>query len=124
MGMITGPAGSASAAPWTDPVSVGGTTLTATTVPAPATLNCSSGIGSTDFSWSAVAGAASYTFHYGSDGSVAKLVAGTSTSVSGLISGGTAWVEANRDFGSVTWTSVPSPTRTYTILLLVLGSCS
>ena len=28
------------------------------------------------------------------------------------ISGGTAWVRVNRGFGSTTWTSAPSPTRT------------
>lgn len=113
-------AGPASAAPWTDPAAVTGTTLTAATVPA-TTLSCGAlGVLSVTFNWTAVPGATSYTVHYGSGGSSTTTTAGTSVTLVAAITGGTAWVVANRDFGSVTWSSVASNTRTYTVAVVSL----
>jgi signal peptidase I len=111
------------AAPWTDPVPISGTTLTAGTIPAPATFTCGGlGLLSVTFNWAAVAGATDYTLHYGSGGSTTVTVTGTSRTIVTAISGGTAWVRANRVFPSTTWTSVASNTRSYTVALVSLCS--
>lgn len=113
----------ASAAFWTDPAPVTGTTLTAYTLPAPATFTCGGlGVLSVSFSWTAVAGATGYTLHYGPGGATTRTVTGTSTTVTSAISGGTAWVVANRSFGSTTWSSVASGTRSYTVAVVSLCS--
>ena len=113
------PAGAA----WGDTVGVAGSTVGTYTVPAPATFTCGTlGVLSVTFNWTAVAGATSYTLHYGSSGSQTKTVTGTSTTVVAAIAGGTAWLQANRDFGATTWTSAPSATRTYTVAVVSLCS--
>ena len=61
-----------------------------------------------------------YTLHYGSGGAQTQTVAGTTATITAAISGGTAWVVANRNFGSTTWTSVASQTRTYTVAVVSL----
>lgn len=110
-----------SAAFWTNDAPVTGTTFTASTVPKPATFTCGAlGVLSVTFNWSAVAGATSYTVHYGSGGALTKAVTGTSTTITSAVSGGTAWVVANRAFGSTTWSSVASNTRSYTVALASL----
>ena len=115
MAVLAGPAGPASATPWTDDVVVSGTTFTAGTVPA-ATFSCFSvGVFSVTFSWTVVSGATSYTLHYGSGGASTLAVSGTSQTITAVISGGTAWVVANHDYGSTVWSSVASNTRTYTV---------
>jgi signal peptidase I len=107
---------SAWAAPWTDSVPVTGGTFTAYAVPPPATFTCGNvGVLSVTFNWTAVAGATNYTLHYGSGGATTVNVTGTSETITSAVSGGTAWVVANRNFGSTTWTSVASNTRTYTV---------
>jgi signal peptidase I len=119
VGLLT--VASPAAAAWTDPVAVTGTTLTAYTVPAPATFTCGGlGVLSVTFNWAAVTGATDYTLHYGAGGATTKTVAGTSTSITAAISGGTAWVVANRNFGSTTWHSVASNTRSYTVAVVSL----
>lgn len=119
--IAAGPA--AQAAPWTDATTISGTTLTAVTVPPPATFTCGGlGVLSVTFTWSAVAGATSYTLHYGSGGSQTATIAGTSATVVAAIAGGTAWVVANRAYGSTTWSSVASTTRTYTVAVVSLCS--
>ena len=111
------------AAPWTNPVTVAGTTLTAGAVAAPATFTCGAlGVLSVQFNWAAVAGATSYTLHYGSGGALTTTTASTTATIVSAISGGTAWVVANRAFGSVTWTSTASSTRTYTVAVVSLCS--
>ncbi len=118
-GQVTG----AWAAPWTDGVAVTGTTLTAGTVATPATFSCGAlGLLSVQFTWSAVAGATNYTLHYGSGGSQTSTVAGTSATLTTAITGGTAWVVANRSFGGVTWSSGASNTRSYTVAVVSLCS--
>jgi len=113
--VLAGPAGPASGAPWTDDVVVSGSAFTAGTVPAP-TFSCFSvGVFAVTFSWTAVSGATSYTLHYGSGGASTLAVAGTSQTINAVISGGTAWVVANHDYGSTVWSSVASNTRTYTV---------
>ena len=98
------------------PVSVSGSSVGTYTVPAPATFTCGAlGVLSVTFNWTAVAGATNYTLHYGAGGALTKAVTGTSTTVVAAISGGTAWLQANRNFGSTTWVSAPSQTRTYTV---------
>lgn len=111
------------AAFWTDSVTVGGTTYTASTIPAPATFTCGAlGVLSVKFNWSAVAGATDYTVHYGSGGASTTTVTGTTVTITSVISGGTAWVQANRNFGSTTWTSAGSNTRSYTVAVVSLCS--
>lgn len=119
--------GTFSAAParaaWTDPVAVSGSTVGTYTVPAPATFTCGGlGVLSVAFNWTAVAGATSYTLHYGAGGAQTKAVTGTSTTVVAAISGGTAWLQANRNYGATTWTSAASATRTYTVAAVSLCS--
>lgn len=112
-------------APWTDTVEVTGTSFAASTVPPPATFTCSGlGIATVTFQWSSVAGATNYTLHYGSGGATTMQVSGTSQTILTLITGGTAWVQANVNFGGVTWTSGPSQTRTYSVFLLAVSTCS
>lgn len=109
------------AVPWTDDVAVTGTTLTAGTIAAPATFTCGAlGLLSVQFNWSAVAGATNYTLYYGSGGSQTATIAGTSATLTAAISGGTAWVVANRAFAGVTWSSAASNTRTYTVAVVSL----
>lgn len=100
-----------------------GTSLSALKVAAPATFDCGLlGVRSVTFNWSAVQGATSYTLHYGQNGTSTRKIAAPSTSaqITTLISGGTAWVEADRDFASTTWTSAPSRTRSYTVAIVSL----
>jgi signal peptidase I len=110
-------------AAWTDGVDVGTSTLSSYTVPVPQNFRCGTlGVLSVQFQWDAVAGATNYTLHFGSGGSSTMTVAGTSQTITAVISGGTAWVNANRSFGSTTWTSANSNTRTYTVAVVSLCS--
>lgn len=121
--MILGPGqvAPAAATPWTDPVTVSGTALTAAVVPPSASFTCGAlGLFSVRFDWTAVAGATNYTLHYGSGGTSTATVTGTSALLTSAISGGTAWVVANRNFGSTTWSSVASTTRSYTVAVVSL----
>lgn len=106
---------------WGDPVSVTGSTVGTYTMPAPATFTCGAlGVLSVTFNWTAVPGATSYTLHHGSGGSLTRTVTGTSTTVVAAVAGGTAWLQANRDFGSTVWTSAPSASRSYTVAIVSL----
>lgn len=108
-------------AAWGDTVAVSGSAVSTYTVPPPATFTCGTlGVLSVTFNWTAVAGATSYTLHYGSGGSQTMTVTGTSATVVAAIAGGTAWLQANRSFGSTTWISVPSTSRTYTVAVVSL----
>jgi signal peptidase I len=110
-------------AAWTDAVGVSGTTLTAYTVPPSPSFTCGSvGVLSVKFNWTAVAGATNYTLHYGSGGATTLNTALTTATITSAISGGTAWVQVNRTFGPVTWTSVASQTRSYTVAAVSLCS--
>jgi hypothetical protein len=101
---------------------VAGGTFTATTVAAP-TLSCGAlGVLSVTFNWTAVPGATDYTLHYGSGGSSTVTTTATTRTIVTAISGGTAWVVANRSFGSTTWSSVASNSRTYTVAVASLCS--
>jgi signal peptidase I len=120
--VLGGPAGPASAAPWTDAVTVSGSTFTAGTVPAP-TLSCGAlGALSVTFNWTSVTGATSYTLHYGSGGASTITTSSTTQTIVTAISGGTAWVVANHDYGSTVWSSVASNTRSYTVAVVSLCS--
>jgi signal peptidase I len=121
MAVLAGPAGPAGAAAWTDPVAISGSTFTAGTVPPPAFDCFAVNVLSVTFAWTAVSGATSYTVHYGSGGSQTASTTNTSYTTVSVISGGTAWVVANRNYGSTTWSSVASNTRSYTVA--VLGFC-
>ena len=108
-------------AAWTDTATAGTSTLTAYTVPTPANFRCGAlGILSVTFLWDAVPGATNYTLHHGIGGALTTTVTGTSHTVVAAISGGTAWVTANRNFGSTTWTSGASNTRGYTVAVVSL----
>lgn len=108
-------------AAFTDTATTTGSTFGTATIAAPATFTCGTlGVLSVTFNWSAVAGATSYTLHYGSSGSQTVTTASTSATVVTAIAGGTAWVTTNRNFGSTTWTSGPSGTRSYTVAVVSL----
>jgi signal peptidase I len=127
LGMVAG-VGAQAKAPWTlaawaDAVGVSGTTLTAYTVPPSPSFTCGAlGILSVKFNWTAVAGATNYTLHYGSGGATTLTTTLTTATITAAISGGTAWVQVNRTFGPVTWTSVASQTRSYTVAVVSLCS--
>ena len=107
-------------AAWTDGVDVGTSTLSTYTVPAP-TLGCGAlGVLSVTFTWAAVSGATNYTLFYNA-GASSTTVAGTSTTITGALNlSSSAWLVANRNFGSTTWTSAKSNTRNYTFLVVSL----
>lgn len=110
-------------AAWTDSVDVGTSTLSTSTVPVPPNFRCGLlGVASVQFQWDSVASATNYTLHYGSGGSQTMTVSGTSQTITTLISGGTAWVNANINYGSTTWTSANSNTRSYTVAAVSLCS--
>ncbi len=112
----------AAAAPWTDQVTIAGSTFGAHTVPAPSTFTCSGlGLGSVRFNWSPVGGATRYRVYYNS-GAASQTYTGTTATISGLIGGNTAWVTTEINYGSTTWVSGPSVTRSYTFLLVSLCS--
>jgi signal peptidase I len=109
-----------SAAAWTDPVDISGTTMTAHTVPAP-TLSCGAlGAFSVTFNWTAVSGATGYQLTAG--GTTYPVQTATTRTIIVAITAGTATVRALHDFGSTTWTSVASNQRTYTVA--VVSVCS
>ncbi|GAA3831674.1 signal peptidase I [Nocardioides panacisoli] len=115
---VTGPA-SGAVVPWTDPVDVTGSAFVSTTVPAP-TLSCGAlGLLSVTFNWTAVSGATGYQL---TAGGTTYAVAGTTKTITAVITGGTATVKALRDFGSTTWTSAASNQRTYTVAAVSLCS--
>jgi len=102
---------------WTDDVTVTGSTLTVYTVPT-TTLNCGLlGVLSVTFNWPAVPNATNYTLHYGGQ---TLTTSSTTATITAAITGGTAWVNVNRNFGSVTWTSANSNTRTFTVAVASL----
>lgn len=110
-----------SAVAWTDAVPITGAALSAATIPAPSTFACGAlGILSVQFNWAAVSGATNYTLHYGSGGASTATITGTSATLTSAISGGTAWVVANRNFGSATWSSLASVARPYTVAVVSL----
>jgi signal peptidase I len=115
---------SPTAASFTDTAVAPSGSLGTTTVPPSASFSCGGlGVLSVAFNWTAVAGATSYTLHYGSGGSQTITgITGTSRTITSAISGGTAWVVAHRSFGSTTWSSVASNTRTYTVAVVSLCS--
>jgi hypothetical protein len=110
-------------AAWTDAAGVTGTKVAAYTVPPSPSFTCGTlGVFSVRFNWTAVSGATSYTLHYGSGGASTLSTTSTTATLTSAISGGTAWVEVNRDFGSTTWTSVASQSRSYTVAVVSLCS--
>jgi len=123
VGITLAVASPASAAFWTNDAPATDTTFSAYTLPAPATFTCGTlGVRSVTFNWTAVTGATGYTLHYGAGGATTKSVTGTSTTVTATISSGTAWIVANRSFGSTSWSSVASNTRSYTVAVVSLCS--
>jgi hypothetical protein len=113
-------------AAWTHPVTVGGTTLTAHVV-SPPVVSCSGlAVGSVTLNWTPVTGATNYRIHCGSSGGTTETVAPTVTSkvISGLATSGQFSVEALRNFGAVTWESATSKKKNYSVLLLLVSTCS
>lgn len=110
---------------WGDTGTVASGALSAGSVPA-TTASCGLlGIGSVTFSWTAVPGATGYVVHFGAGGtSTQTLPAGTTQfQTTGIITSGTFYVEVQRQFTATTWTSAPSNSLNYTVLVLVLGIC-
>lgn len=118
--------GPAQAIPWSDAAPITGASLTARTIPAPVAACGLISVGSVQVTWTEVAGATGYVLHSGANGATTEPVGAAvlSKSLSGLITGGRFWVEAQTNFGSVTWTSAPSNSLTYTNLLFLVGLCS
>lgn len=111
-----------SSALFSDSAGVGTPSISTHTVPT-TNLACGAlGILSVTFTWTAVPGATSYTLHYGAGGSSTTTTAATSETIVTAIAGGRAWVTVNRNFGSTTWTSAPSNTRSYTVAVVSLCS--
>lgn len=104
---------------WSDDVTVTGSALTAYTVPT-TSLTCGSiGVLSVTFNWTAVPHATSYTLHYGGQ----SLTTGSTTAtITTAIASASAWVVVNRNFGSVTWASANSNTRSYTVAIVSVCS--
>ncbi|MCW2787222.1 MAG: signal peptidase [Marmoricola sp.] len=110
-------------ASWVDSAATTGSAFSTATEAAPVTFTCGLlGLFTLTFSWSAVAGATSYTLHYGSGGASTTSVTGTTATITAVISGGTAWVTASKDYGSTTWTSAASTTRSYSVLAVSVCS--
>lgn len=102
---------------WADTATVSGSSVSTYTVPT-TTLSCGTlGVLSVTFNWTAVPSATSYTLHYGSN---TLTTTSTTATITTAISGGTAWVNVNRNFGSTTWTSANSNTRTFTVAVVSL----
>ncbi|WP_426246446.1 signal peptidase I [Nocardioides sp. LHG3406-4] len=108
-------------AAFTDSAGAPGGAFATTSVPPPASFTCGTlGFLSVRFNWTAVPGATSYTVHSGLGGDQTQTVTGTTITLNSALDGGTAWVEANRSYGSTTWTSAPSQTHGYTVAVLSL----
>jgi hypothetical protein len=107
---------------WSDPVVVGGSTVSAATLTAP-TVTCGTGLlGSIGVNWSAVPGATGYVVRNGLLGSVLQTLGlgALGTTVSGLVGD----VSVQAVFGSPDWVSPPSAPRHVTSLAGLLGTCS
>ena len=118
VGMLTGGVAMHSTTPtaaaFQDDVAISGSTFTAYTVPATTVACGATGNRSVTFNWTAVAGATNYTYYYGTSGTTTATTTGTTATVtSGTNANGTFRVVVNRSFGSVTWSSAFSNTRTY-----------
>lgn len=107
---------------WTDEGTITSGPVGAGSVPA-TTLRCGTlGVLAVTFTWDAVPGAARYVLHHGVGGGTTTAVTGTSHTLRTAVGGGTAWVVVQRDFGSVTWVSPASNTRSYTVAVASLCS--
>ncbi|WP_275001184.1 hypothetical protein [Promicromonospora iranensis] len=112
-------------AAWADTATVATGALSAGTIPTTTTSCGTLGVGSVTFTWTAVPGATGYVAHFGAGGaSTQTLPAGTTQfQATGVITSGTFYVEVQRQFAATTWTSVPSNSRTYTVVALAVGVC-
>jgi hypothetical protein len=111
----------ATAGGWTDSATVEGIDLSTVDLTAPELACTATGLGFVTVGWTAVPGATAYRLHSGMLGDVlttlsAGVLSRTFMGVSGEVS-----VEAV--FGSDTWVSPPSPSRTYAAVT-GLGTCS
>ncbi|MCW2799062.1 MAG: signal peptidase, partial [Aeromicrobium sp.] len=115
----------AMATPWTDTVPVTGSVYTAHTVPAPVASCGLLGLGSVRVNWTAVTGATAYVLHYGAGGGTSETVAaGVTTKQFTGATSGTFTIQAQINYGSTTWSSVASNSKTYSITLGLLGVCT
>lgn len=109
-------------AAFTDSVPVAGSKVSGYTVPTTSFTCGALGLASVTFNWTAVPGATRYTLHYGNGGASTLTTTATKYTIVTLINGGSAWVTVDRDFGSVTWSSVASTKRSYTVAVVSLCS--
>lgn len=101
---------------WWSSTATATATVKATTI-APPTLSCGTlGVLSVTFNWTAVAGATSYTLTAG--GTTYPNLTTTSKTIVTAINAGTATVVANQSFGSTTWTSLASNSRSFTVAVV------
>ena len=112
-------------AAFTDAATVQTGSLSTTTVPAPVVTCGALAVGSVRLNWAPVAGATSYTLHYGSGGGTTETVGSgvTTKQISGLLGAGVFSVHANTLYGTTTWTSVESNKKNYSILLFLVSTC-
>ena len=106
-------------AAFTDAATVQTGSLSTTTVPAPVVTCGALAVGSVRLNWAPVAGATSYTLHYGSGGGTTEtgqVLTVTTKRISGLLRAGVFSVHANTLYGTTTWTSVESNKKNYSIL--------
>ncbi|MBO0607600.1 hypothetical protein [Myceligenerans salitolerans] len=105
---------------WTDQATVRSGAVAAATVPAPAAACGPVGVASVRFNWTAVPGATSYVVHFGANGSMTRTVTGTTFTTTQLVSSGTFWVVAQREFPGTTWVSANSNRLDYVVAVVSL----
>jgi hypothetical protein len=125
LGLSTAPPVQMTESAWVDSEHAAAT-VSAMTIPAPVASCGLLGLGSVRVSWTAVPGATGYIVHYGSGAGTSASVGAsvTTRNLTGIVTGGTFQVQAVRNFGSTTWTSLRSNALSYTILLGLVGTCA
>ncbi|MBP2418544.1 signal peptidase I [Microlunatus capsulatus] len=120
------------AAAFTDAAPATSASLTSYTVPPPPALSCTGGLGTVTFTWPTGSGALDLVFVAGTRTATVSVPA-TQTSyvlTPGLLGtgSGTAVLQRRESFPALapetTWTSLSSPSRTFTVLLGLLSGCS
>jgi signal peptidase I len=118
-----GPAGAAT--PWADSTTVSAA-FTTGVVAAPVSSCGALSVGSVRLNWTAVSGATGYLLRYGTNGTTSEQVGPgvTQKTISGVATSGVFSVQAQVSYGSTTWSSVASGSRSYTVLLTTVSLCS
>lgn len=112
----------AAQAAWSDAVTVSGATL-ATVTPSTTTVSCGLlNVGSTTLTWAAVPHATGYRLSFGAGGATTQdVAAGTLSKTFTGTTSGTFSVQAV--FGSTSWLSASSNSKSYTSVVGLVGTC-